>query len=478
MPAEITMPQLSDTMTEGTLVKWLKKEGDSVKANEVIVEIETDKATMEYEAPEAGVIALIAAKAGEKVAVGGLIAVIATKGEDAAAVKKLTASVALSNSSAGKSEASGPKSKVAPVSAGSARGESDASQAVTDDSGESSSYEDAASGEMHEPTGVAGHGATRSAPQAVPPVRHGASGNGDTSERVRVSPLARRIAAEKGIELSRLRGSGPNGRIVRDDVLKYKEPAPMAAARGGDKKRAPLAVPAISPGEKQVVAMTKMRTAIAAALQRSKQQIPHFYETIHIDVEDVSTLRRHLNISLERLGMRLSVADFINKAIAMSLIAHPALNARFNSEKGEVVRYGDVNLGMAVAIPDGLIVPVLRGAQAMGLKELRTRSQDLIDRARAQRLKKDEQTEGTFTVSSLGTFGISEFSAIINPPEVGILAIGSAEPRAVVRSGQIVARTMLTATLSCDHRVVDGATAAEFLRTFKGVLEEPGMLLD
>jgi len=223
--------------------------------------------------------------------------------------------------------------------------------------------------------------------------------------------------------------------------------------------------------------MTKMRAAIAAALQRSKQQIPHFYETIDVDVEALSDLRGKLNDRLKAENVRLSLADFINKAICAALLAHPTVNATFDEKKNEITRPGDVNLGIAVAIPDGLIVPVLRNANQMGLKELRQRSAELIERARAQRLKQDEGGGGTFTVSSLGTFGIREFSAIINPPQVAILAVGAAEKRAVVRGDAIVPRTMMTLTLSADHRVVDGATAAEFLQTLKAMLEEPGMML-
>jgi pyruvate dehydrogenase E2 component (dihydrolipoamide acetyltransferase) len=220
-----------------------------------------------------------------------------------------------------------------------------------------------------------------------------------------------------------------------------------------------------------------MRSAIAIALQKSKQVIPHFYESIDIDIEALTQMRERLNRQLEKEKIRLSIADFITLAVASSLIKNPTLNSRFNSEKGEITRYGDVNLGIAVAIPDGLIVPVLRGVRQMGLKEIRRRSSDLIDRARQQKLKREEMSEGTFTISSLGTSGIKSFSAIINPPEVGILAVGSAEKRAVVIGDQIVARTMLTVTLSADHRVVDGAVAAEFLMTLKQLLEEPGMML-
>jgi pyruvate dehydrogenase E2 component (dihydrolipoamide acetyltransferase) len=218
-----------------------------------------------------------------------------------------------------------------------------------------------------------------------------------------------------------------------------------------------------------------MRAAIAVALQRSKQQIPHFYEAIDVDVEDLSSLRARLNDQLKTQNVKLSLADFLTKAVTAALLRHPALNATFDGTN--ITRHGDVHLGIAVAVPDGLIVPVLRNADRMGLRELREKSGSLIERARSQRLKQDEMSGGTFTISSLGTFGIREFSAIINPPQVAILAVGAAEKRPVVRDNQIVARTVMTLTLSADHRVVDGANAAEFLRTLRAMLEEPGMML-
>ena len=228
-------------------------------------------------------------------------------------------------------------------------------------------------------------------------------------------------------------------------------------------------------GQKEVVPLTKMRLVIAQRLQQSKQNIPHFYETIDIDVEELTKLRERVNKSLEKSGVRLSVGDFVAKAVATALTQHRLLNAHFNGS--EVTQFADVNLGMAVALPNGLIVPVLRSINQMGLDEIRVRSADLVDRARAQKLKQDEMTGATFTVSNLGTYGVREFSAIINPPEVGILAIGGAEKRPVVRNDQIVARMMMTVTLSADHRAVDGAAAAEFLRTLRALLEEPGMML-
>jgi pyruvate dehydrogenase E2 component (dihydrolipoamide acetyltransferase) len=257
-----------------------------------------------------------------------------------------------------------------------------------------------------------------------------------------------------------------------------KSQAPSTAPAAGKSEAAPAAqIARVSRGEKQVIPLTKMRQAIAKGLQASKQNIPHFYETIDVDVEELSALRVRLNTALEADKIRLSIGDLISKAVAVALLKHPALNAHYSADKSEITRFGDVHLGFAVALPDGLIVPVLRNIDQMGLKEIRTRSADLIDRARAQRLKQDEMTGATFTVSNLGTFGVREFSAIINPPSVAILAVASAEKRAVVRNDAIVARTMLTLTLSADHRAVDGAVAAEFLRTLKGLLEEPGLML-
>lgn len=291
-----------------------------------------------------------------------------------------------------------------------------------------------------------------------------------------VSPMAKRLADEKRIDLGRIHGSGPGGRIVRDDVLSYISQSSGQLPAGELTAVAARGLPQrLAGGQTQVIPLNKMRLAIAKALMASKQNIPHYYETTDVDVEELIALRARLNQTLEAEKVRLSLSDLIAKILAAALLRHPALNATFNGT--EITRYGDVNLGMAVAVPDGLIVPVLRNIDQMGLKEIRLRSADLIERARAQRLKQDELTGGTFTMSNLGQYGLREFSAIINPPQVGILAIAAAEKRAVVRHDQIVSRSMLSLTLSADHRVVDGATAADFLRTLKALLEEPAMLL-
>jgi pyruvate dehydrogenase E2 component (dihydrolipoamide acetyltransferase) len=450
MPVEITMPQLSDTMTEGTLIKWLKKEGDKVKAGEIIAEVETDKATMEMESFEGGTLSQVVVKEGEKAPVGAVLAVLATSKENPADVKKQYASA----KPAGVASATpSPAAKAPPAAVQKIGSDKPASSVAT--------LEEASSGEIHDLTDNL-HGATR---QRIETPSDERESNGH--DHARVSPLAKRIAAAEGIPLSEITGSGPGGRIIQRDVLGYR---PKEKVAGGSS----AAIPA---GEKQVIPMTKMRTAIASALQKSKQNIPHFYASIDIDVEELTKLRERMNQRLEKEKVRLSIADFITKAVVFSLGKHPVLNARFDAVKNEITRYSDVNLGIAVAVPDGLIVPVLRAVNRMGLKEIRQRSGDLIERARGQKLRREEQTEGTFTISSLGTMGIRDFSAIINPPEVGILAIGAAEKRAVVKGDAIVARTMLTVTLSADHRVVDGATAAEFLQTLKQTMEEPGMML-
>jgi pyruvate dehydrogenase E2 component (dihydrolipoamide acetyltransferase) len=429
MPSYVNMPQLSDTMTEGVVVKWIKKEGNPVKQGEIIAEVETDKATMEMETFDAGTLAQILAKEGDKIGVGKPIAVLALGKETVDDARKWHAA---QGGASPKSEAA-PAKPAAVTSPISMEPEPEAPQAAK---------------------------AAVAVAQAPPPATMRKE-NGDRP--VRVSPLARRMAADKGIDLSSLHGSGPGGRIIQRDISDFK---PAAAA--------PLAPIRVGSGKKETVELTKMRLTIAKRLQLSKQNLPHFYEVVDVDVEELSQLREGLNKRLEREKVRVSLGDFVAKAVSMALLDHPALNSTFDGNT--ITRHGDVNLGMAVAIPDGLIVPVLRNIAPMSVKEIRQRSVDLVERARAQRLKQDEMTGATFTVSNLGAFGVREFSAIINPPEVGILAVGGAAKRAVVRGELIVARTMMTLTLSADHRVVDGATAAEFLRTLRTILEEPGMM--
>jgi len=477
MPTEITMPQQSDTMTEGTVVAWHKKEGDKVKQGDIVAEIETDKAVMEMEAFEGGTIAAILVAEGEKVPVGAAIAILATGKENPAEIKKQHTSQSASAQMQAPSPTKAHGSAVGvspPKPSQFSTASSELSSSVSHSSspqGSVATMEAASNSEIHESASV-GHGATRTPAQPVPPIPSHGNGNGHgDGGRIFASPLARRIAADKGIDLHQIRGTGPNGRVVQADVLAFKpQSAPTPRAERSAAPDSPKAA-----GATEVIPLNKMRTAIAAALQRSKQQIPHFYETIDIDVEVLSSLRASLNEQLDKQKIKLSLADFISKAVCVALKHNPAVNATFDGT--QITRHADVHLGIAVAVPDGLIVPVLKHADKMGLKELRERTGPLVDRARSGRQKQDEVNGGTFTISSLGAFGIREFSAIINPPQVAILAVGSAEKRAVVRNDQLVARTMMSVTLSADHRVVDGATAAEFLRTLKSLLEEPGMML-
>lgn len=440
MSTEITMPQLSDTMTEGTLVKWKKKEGDAVKQGEEIADVETDKATMPMEAFDDGVLAWIAVAEGAKVQVGQVIAVLALAGENAAEVKK--------NAAAGggaAKPAANPAAAASAVQAAAPAASAPPSSAVA-----------------------------VSAPQAVEPAA--------ATGRVVASPLAKRLAEELSVNLAAVQGSGPNGRIIQRDVEQAAQgrpaaKAPVAASPAFAAKASPAAAlpTRLGSGKTEVIPLTKMRGVIAQRLQASKQNIPHFYETIDIDCEMVNAVRGRLNASMEKQGIRLSIADFIAKALSVALLDHPELNATFDGK--QVTRHGDVNLGMAVALPEGLIVPVLRSVNQMGLKEIRQRSADLIERARQQKLRQEELSGATFTISNLGSFGIREFSAIINPPEVGILAIGAAEKRPAVVDGQLAVRTVMTVCLSADHRVVDGAAAGGFLRTFKQLMEEPSLML-
>lgn len=469
MPVEITMPQLSDTMSEGTVIKWIKKEGDAIKESEIIAEVETDKATMEWESTASGTLAKIVANEGEKVKVGETIAVIATAGENVEEIKKQFTGGAAKKAEAPKIQPAKPEaSEEKPGGAEGASSHDTEIGRTPLETGRAQSRRES----VQEGPERTSEQLSRQAVATMQKTRPNEKTGDQNENRLRISPLARRIARDKGIDPSQVMGSGPNGRVVQRDILEFD---PAARSSAAEKKATPPLPSRVPSGQKEVTTLTKIRSVIANRLQQAKQNIPHFYETIDIDVEDLSSLRARLNDRLEDENVRLSLGDFIAKAIAAALHRHPGLNATFNGT--EITRHGDVNLGMAVALPEGLIVPVLRNINQMGLREIRVRSVDLVERARSQKLRQDEMTGATFTVSNLGTHGVREFSAIINPPEVAILAIGAAEKRAVVRADRIVARTMMTITLSADHRVVDGAAAAEFLQTLKQLLEEPGMML-
>jgi pyruvate dehydrogenase E2 component (dihydrolipoamide acetyltransferase) len=435
MPINILMPALSPTMTEGNLARWLKKEGDAVKAGDVLAEIETDKATMEVEAVDEGTLAKILVPGGAQgVKVNDVIAILTEEGEDASAVSAAPA-----------------KSSSSPLQGG----------------------------------GQEGGGAQAPKPVASPPPSLPLKGEGKSSGgRVVASPLAKRIAEQQGIDLSAIVGSGPNGRIVKADLEGAPKggakPAPAAAGA-----KAPAAAPAIA-GTQQfgepdfdLVPHTSMRKTIARRLQESKQFVPHFYLTIDCEIDRLLKVREEINAGAPKEGpgaYKVSVNDFVIKASALALIQVPNANASWSDDGVKMYKSADVSV--AVAIPGGLITPILRHAEKKRLSELSMEIKELAGRAKQGKLKPEEYTGGSFSVSNLGMFGIKDFSAIINPPQACILSVGAGEERAVVRKGQLAVANVMTCTLSVDHRVVDGATGAEFLAAFKRLIEQPlGMLV-
>ena len=420
MAIEIKMPALSPTMTTGTLAKWLVGEGDRVNSGDVIAEIETDKATMEVESVDDGVMAKIFVDAGtENVAVGAVIAVLAEDGETASDVAK-----------AGLQEPSSP----VPVT----------SVAVE-------------AKERAEPAPV-----TAAPVKAVPAPQTKSS----DKPRIFASPLARRIAADRNIALEGITGSGPYGRILRRDV-ESAATAPIAqttAAVAG----------ATQQGDSYLVANSQMRKAIASRLQDSKQQAPHFYLTVDCVIDNLLEARKSLNAKAAE-GIKISVNDMIIRAAAMALIAVPEANASWEGENTRLFRHADI--AMAVAIDGGLITPIVWAAEQKGLAALSQVTTDLAARARDGKLAANEYTGGSFTISNLGMFGVREFAAVINPPHGGILAVGAGEQRPIVIDGNLAVATVMSVTLSADHRAVDGAVGARWLQAFKGFVENPVTML-
>jgi pyruvate dehydrogenase E2 component (dihydrolipoamide acetyltransferase) len=410
MPIEIRMPALSPTMTEGNLARWLKKEGDRIEPGEVIAEIETDKATMEVEAVEEGTLGRILVQEGtEGIAVNTPIALLLEEGEDRAALEQ-----------AGSAERPPAPTPEAPKAA-----------------------------------------APEPAPAPGP-----AAGDGDG--RVFASPLARRMAKQAGIDLAGLAGSGPHGRIVKADIERALEKPPREARPAAPAAEAPPAAPLAAAYDE--VKLSNMRKVIARRLTESKQQIPHFYLTVDVELDALLKLRSELN-GREGADYKLSVNDFLIKAAALALRRKPEANASFGGDS--TFLYRDVDISVAVAIPDGLITPVIRKADQKGLATISQEMRDLAERARAGKLMPEEYQGGTFSISNLGMYGIKHFEAVINPPQACILAIGAGEKRPVVKSDALAIATVMSATLSVDHRVVDGALGAELLGAFKRIVEDP-----
>lgn len=409
MPINITMPALSPTMTEGNLAKWHKKEGDQVKAGEVIAEIETDKATMEVEAVDEGILGKILVPAGtQAVPVNKVIAVLLEEGEKA-------------------SDLGAPQEAATPA-----------------------------------PAAKAPPAQTAASPAQAAPMPAPQQSKGD---RVFASPLAKRIAAEKKIDLSQIKGSGPRGRIVKSDLENAKAAAPKAAAANA---------PPVATGGVTKIPNNNIKKITAKRLLESKTTVPHFYLTIDCVIDNLLKARQDINEKADG-KYKLSVNDFVVKAVAMALKAYPAANVQWTDEA--VLQFENADISVAVATPNGLITPIVRAAETKGLQAISEEVKDLAKRARDGKLKPEEFQGGTFTISNLGMYGVKEFAAIINPPQSCILAVGAGIEMPVVEKGEIKIRTVMSCTLSTDHRSVDGAVGAEFLQYFKRYIENPVSML-
>jgi pyruvate dehydrogenase E2 component (dihydrolipoamide acetyltransferase) len=432
MPIEILMPALSPTMTEGNVTKWLKKEGDEVRSGDVLAEIETDKATMEFEAVDDGRLGKILVPEGaEGIKVNQPIALLLGEGEDASALDR--------PAEAAKPVATPPKIAAEP----------------------------------------------QPAAQPMP----GRAGNGDG--RIFASPLARRMAQQTGLNLAAITGSGPQGRIVKADIeaalsASRGAPAPGPGRPMAQRQPAPLAVPAAAPAlsKERVLALagnppyterplTAMRRVIARRLTESKQTVPHFYLTVDCEIDELLKFRAELNGKSD--AYRISVNDFVIRAAALALRQVPAANASWSDEA--ILLWDTVDIAVAVALDDGLITPIVKNADRKGLATIANETKDLAARARAGKLKLEEFQGGTFSISNLGMFGVRDFAAVINPPHGGILAVGAGEQRPIVKNGALAIATVMSCTLSCDHRAVDGAVGAQFLAAFKKLVEDPLTML-
>ncbi len=434
--AELIMPKAGDAMTEGKVVKWYKQPGDAIKKGDAIAEIETDKVNLDLESESDGTLGAHAAKEGDMVPVGGVLARILAEGEKD--VEKDAT----------------PEAKAEPAKEPAEDAEP---QRRATDKKESVKH---TTGEYHEAIEQRGPRRDRSAPEAE------ADSAPAETDRLRSSPLARRMARDLGVSLESVQGSGPRGRIIAADV-KNAKPAPAAAAKETKATPPPLA-PAPSL-ETKIIPLTAMRRTIAKRLAESTGPIPHFYLTADYDVTNLISVRQQM---IEITGVKVSLNDFIIRGIALALRHHPAVNASWGDEA--ITQHGDVHVGVAVATADGLITPVIRNADQKSVADIATEVRALADKAKNRRLKPDEYQGSTFTISNLGAWGIEDFTAIINPPNAAILAIGAAEPRPVVDANrQIIVRDRMKVTLSCDHRIVDGALGADFLKTLRQYVEQP-----
>jgi pyruvate dehydrogenase E2 component (dihydrolipoamide acetyltransferase) len=463
MPVKILMPALSPTMTEGNLAKWHKKVGDRIEPGDVLAEIETDKATMEVEAVDEGTLGKIIVGDGtENVQVNQIIGYILEDGEDASAIVAVA---------------------VESPAAAAARIEAAPAQVPATPSGNDDIVITPLARRIAEQAGlniaeIVGTGARGKITRADVEAAAASGGSAaalpaaaDKGDRVFASPLARRMAAEAGLDLANVTGTGPDGRIVKADIDKAKL-APRAS---------PVAVEAPSsyiPASEayEIVKMSTMRKVIAGRMAHSKSNVPHFYLTVDCEIDELLKVRKALNERGEKAGIKLSVNDFIIRACALALMEVPEANAGFESE-GQMRLYSRADISIAVAIKGGLITPIIRGVNEKGLSQISSEMKDLATRAKESKLAPEEYQGGSFSISNLGMFGIKQFDAVINEPQGCILAVGAGERRPVVKNGEIVPATVMSCTLSCDHRVVDGATGALLLSAIKRLIEYPPAML-
>lgn len=455
MATKIVMEALSPTMEEGRLVKWLKNEGDQIAKGDVLAEVETDKAVMELVARGEGVLRKRILGEGETAPVGNLVGVIAAADED------ISGLVAGAGGPVKADEQAKPPAQVVAKTAESA-GASSVPVRPKASQGEASSPPQQKAQRL-------GNAAPRREPPPVPePMTEPPSHVTGDGGRLRASPLARRLASDNGLDIQRLSGSGPGGRIVKRDIE-----AALAAGQQAAVAATPTRVATVTGADYEDIPLTQIRKTIARRLSESIGPIPTFYLTIEVDMTAVAQLRE----AMKGLGneFKVSYNDILLKAVATALEKHPEVNAHWLGDR--IRQFNRVHLGMAVAIDEGLITPVIFDANRKGLSEISAEATQLAEKARSRKLTPEEYTGSTFSVSNLGMFGIDQFTAIINPPEVGIIAAGAMEEKPVVVDGEVVVRKRMRLTMSCDHRVVDGATGAKFLRTLQQMLENPLMLV-
>ena len=464
MPIPVLMPALSPTMEEGTLAKWLVKEGDKVASGDVLAEIETDKATMEVEAVDEGTLGRILVDEGtEGVAINKPIAVILEDGEDEGDLDDFDAGDAA------------PAPKPAP----SEKDTSDEEEADDDGAEKRASPQRGEEGARRESDGK-----VRGAETATPPAPE------KDGERIFASPLARRIAADKGVDLKSLDGSGPHGRIIKADVEAAQPGKAVPRKAAAEKSEAPQQgkAPAAAPsgslpdprlyyedGTYEEVPLDGMRKSIAKRLTQSKQELPHYYLTIDCELDELLRVRKELNARAEDDGIKVSVNDFIIRASALALMKVPDCNVSYAGDA--LLKHKHADIGVAVALDGGLITPIVKAAETKGLAQISAEVKDLAQRAKDRKLKPADYEGGSFSVSNLGMFGIRNFTAVINPPQAAIMAVGAGEERPVVKNGTLSAATMMTVTLSCDHRAIDGALGAKLLQAFKRLIEDPLTML-